>query len=67
MNKEQFEALLKEEIVHLRKRLGLTQKGLAAQLKVDAITVSRWERGEQKPSRQAEKQFTRLLKRSKGD
>lgn len=33
------------EIVAHRKALGLTQRELAARLKVDVITVSRWERG----------------------
>jgi len=47
----------------LRKKLGLTQKELAARVRVDAITVSRWERGEQKPSSQAERQLTRLKKK----
>ena len=50
-----------KEIRDLRKSLGLTQKELAARLKVDAITVSRWERDEQKPSNLAQKQLTRLV------
>jgi len=49
-----------KEILKLRKKLGLTQKELAARLKVDAITVSRWERCEQRPSRQGLKQLDRL-------
>ena len=53
----------KDEIKTLRKRLGLTQKELAARVRVDAITVSRWERGEQRPSEQAERQLARLSKR----
>lgn len=52
-----------KEIQQLRKRLGLTQKELAARVKVDAITVSRWERAEQKPSAQAIKQLTRLSRK----
>jgi len=53
------------EIKTLRKRLGLTQKELAARVKVDAITVSRWERNEQKPSRQAQRQLARLVNNAK--
>jgi len=49
------------EVKKLRKSLGLTQKELATRLKVDAITVSRWERNEQKPSSLAQKQLARLV------
>ncbi|MBA7593199.1 hypothetical protein ES703_00116 [subsurface metagenome] len=49
------------EIRELRKSLGLTQKELAARLKVDSITVSRWERNEQRPSSLAQKQLARLV------
>lgn len=52
------------EIRELRKTLGLTQKELAARVRVDAITVSRWERSEQKPSQQAKRQLARLAKRN---
>jgi DNA-binding transcriptional regulator YiaG len=34
------------DFARLRKRLELTQEGLAAQLGVHPMTVSRWERGE---------------------
>uniref|UniRef100_A0A6M3KNB3 Putative DNA binding, helix-turn-helix domain containing protein n=1 Tax=viral metagenome TaxID=1070528 RepID=A0A6M3KNB3_9ZZZZ len=51
------------EIRELRKTLGLTQKELASRVRVDAITVSRWERNEQKPSQQAERQLARLTQR----
>ena len=54
-----------EQIKQLRKRLGLTQKEIAARLKVDFITVSRWERGEQRPGRDALKRLARLEKRAK--
>jgi transcriptional regulator with XRE-family HTH domain len=33
------------EVARLRKRLGLTQEGLAKELGVHPMTVSRWERG----------------------
>jgi len=54
-----------KDVRELRETLGLTQKELAARVRVDAITVSRWERGEQKPSSQAIRQLTRLVKRGK--
>lgn len=50
-----------KEIKTLRESLGLTQKELAARVKVDAITVSRWERNEQKPSNHAKRQLARLV------
>lgn len=50
------------DIKKLRKKLGLTQKEFAARLKVDAITISRWERNEQRPSKLAHRQLERLLK-----
>ena len=50
-------------IKELRKSLRLTQKEFAARLKVDVITVSRWERGEQRPSKLALKQLGRLAKK----
>jgi len=49
------------EVKKLRKSLGLTQKEMAARLKVDAITVSRWERNEQTPSSVAQRQLARLV------
>ncbi len=49
-----------KEIKSIRRKLGLTQKELAAKLKVDAITVSRWERGEQRPKIQAQRRLERL-------
>lgn len=52
-----------KEIKALRGKLGLTQKELAARVRVDAITVSRWERGEQHPSALAERQLSRLAKK----
>ena len=52
-----------QEIRQLRKRLGLTQKELAARVRVDAITVSRWERSEQQPSQLAQRQLERLAKK----
>ena len=53
------------EIKELRKSLGLTQKELAARVRVDAITVSRWELGKQRPSCLAKRNLARLEKRAK--
>ena len=53
------------DIKQLRMRLGLTQKELATRLKLDAITISRWERGTQRPSNLARRQLARLA--NKGD
>lgn len=55
-----YQVMDSKDIKKLRKKLGLTQKELAARVKVDAITVSRWERNEQKPSSQAQRQLARL-------
>ena len=48
-----------EEIKSLRDRLGLTQQDLAIKLETTPVTVSRWERGESKPS----KLFVREMKK----
>jgi len=52
-----------KEIKNLRAKLKLTQKEFAGRLKVDAITVSRWERGEQKPDIVSKRKLTRLALR----
>ncbi len=49
-----------EEIQAIRKNLGLTQKGLAELLDIDAITVSRWERGERHPHPVSSRKLQRL-------
>jgi len=43
-----------------RRRLGLTQAGLAARLGVSFVTVNRWERGKSKPPSQILKQLRNL-------
>ena len=53
-----------KEIKSLRGTLKLTQKELAAKLRVGAITINRWERNEKKPSALAERQLARLVKRN---
>lgn len=50
----------KEEIKQIRKQLGWSQERLARELGLSFSTISRWERGETKPSPAAE----RLLNQS---
>ena len=51
-----------KDIKEMRKSLKLTQAEFARKLKVDVITVSRWERGAQKPSQLARRQLARLVR-----
>ena len=46
----------------LREALGLTQREFAAQVGVDKMTVSRWERGALRPSREALAAIERVRK-----
>jgi len=57
------EEMTGKEIKELRNKLKLTQKELAGKIKVDAITVSRWELGKQKPSPKALRTLNRLARR----
>ena len=50
-----------DEIKRIRHRLGLTQKGLAKELRVTIATVGRWECGLRKPSPLAERAMELLL------
>ncbi len=52
-----------KEISKLRKKLALTREALADKLKVEALTVSRWERGQCRPSFQAQRQLNRLARK----
>jgi len=52
-----------KEIKTLRKKLKLTQKGLAEQVGVDQVTVNRWENEARKPSRMAVRQLERLMRK----
>jgi len=54
-----------EELRRVRKRLGLTQVGLADQLAVTPTTVARWERNEV-PIRETMARMIRLLVETKG-
>ena len=49
-----------ERIWRMRKRLGLTQKQIAARLGVSHITVCRWEKGQIEPSAPSWQQLRRL-------
>lgn len=51
-----------KQIQALRKKSGLTQKEFAARLKVDTITVSRWERGANRPDITSVRRMERLAR-----
>ena len=51
-----------KQIKELRERLGLTQKELGARVKADVITVSRWELGKQRPSKEAQWRLAKFNK-----
>ena len=55
----------KKDIKKLRQSLKLTQSKFAAKLKVDVLTVSRWERGENRPTRTPLKRLSRLARKVK--
>ena len=55
-----------KEIRALRDSLKLTQSQFARKLKIDVITVSRWERGAQRPSELAQRQLQRLHRKNNG-
>jgi transcriptional regulator with XRE-family HTH domain len=48
---------------HLRERLGLTQTDLAAELKVDRVTISRWETGTRTPRGRNLQAYAAVLER----
>ena len=52
------------EIKALRKALGLTQAQLAKRLGIASYTVSRWERGEHRPTQAMRVALDRLEKRA---
>jgi DNA-binding transcriptional regulator YiaG len=45
-----YDIMSEESIKELRRKLGLSQEGLARKLGVSVITVRRWEKGTFKPS-----------------
>jgi len=54
-----------KEIQKLRKKLRLTQKEFAGRLGLDAITISRWERNEQRPRPVHLRRMDRLSRKGK--
>ncbi len=50
----------KDSIIKLRKSLRLTQEQFALKLGVHKLTVSRWERGDKRPSKLADRQLKRI-------
>jgi transcriptional regulator with XRE-family HTH domain len=52
----------REEIKHIRKQLGWSQERLARELGLSFSTISRWERGESKPSPAAERLLSQSLR-----
>ena len=57
------ETFSNKEIKDLRKRSGLTQRQFGARLKVDAITISRWERGSNRPGLRCIQRLGRFQRR----
>ena len=52
---------LGQQIVSVRRRLGLNQRALAEKLDVDPSTLGRWERGNGKPSRRLTERLLAFL------
>ena len=55
-----------EQIRRLRKKLTVTQEGLARLLEVSVRTVAGWEGGQNKPSPMARKALDQATKKTKG-
>jgi len=52
------------EIKSIRKRLNLTQEAFAMVVGVSFVTINRWEKGLNPPSRLAVEKMNKLLKRT---
>lgn len=52
---------LGERVIAVRRKLGLSQKGLARRLRIDPGTLGRWERSEGRPSRALRQRLDALL------
>lgn len=57
---ERKKLMNKEEIIRIRKLLGLTQERFANLLEATVVTVSRWENGRSKPSRLYVRELVRV-------
>jgi transcriptional regulator with XRE-family HTH domain len=53
--------MLTAKLQEIRKRVGLSQSQLAAQMGVDTSLISRWEKGEREPSFSQQMDLARLL------
>jgi putative transcriptional regulator len=62
-----YDMMDKESIKELRRKLGLSQEGLARKLGVSVITVRRWEKGTCKPSPLALLRIDELTKEMNGE
>ncbi|MCK5016422.1 MAG: helix-turn-helix domain-containing protein [Candidatus Peribacteraceae bacterium] len=54
-------------VLALRKKLGLTQREMAIKLKVDQLTISKWERGLTRPDIHNRKKLNRLERKAVGN
>ena len=55
--------MTKDEIRDLRHRHGLTQRDLARRLRVDPVTISRWETGVRSPDKHSMERLRRVARR----
>lgn len=66
---DRFQYVMREQTIDgelirdLRRRLGMTQRQLAAELQVDQATISRWERGVEAPRPKRRGQIHRLFRK----
>ena len=56
-----------KDIKSLRKALNLTQSEFARKLKIDVITVSRWELGKQRPQQAVLRRLQRLHRKNENE
>ena len=57
--------LLSEKVKYVRKKMGISQEGLARALNVGYATVSRWEKDKVKQSQMAKAAFYEYCKKNK--
>jgi len=63
-NPEPDPKAMPKRIAHVRRQLGLTQKGLAKALAVDSVTIYRWEKGLVEPPEMKLQHLSRLMRAS---